>query len=314
MPQVASGVVYVDQALTDVSIRYTNKTFIAEQVFPILPVLKETGLVFKFDKENLRSPQTTLRGDYARSERVDYGLAQVPYGPLLEHSIEVPLSQRLLDMYQAPLQPEINATNTASEKLLIEKELGLSGFLSTAANFSASQYVTLSGGAQWSDYVNSKPFNDVQLGTTIVLKNSTMKPNTVVMGRQVYDQLVNHPNLTDRLKYTARATNEEITNAIGDLFGVKNVLIGEAIVNVAVEGGSDSLGFVWGKNVYLLYVTDTPAVESVSAGYHLTLKDKRFVDKWYEQAIKTEFVRANDFYTRFIMASECIYAIYNAVA
>jgi hypothetical protein len=314
MPQVQSGTAYVDQALTDVSIRYSNPTFIAEQVFPILPVPKETGLVFKFDKENLRAPQTSLRGDYARSERVDYGLTTVPYGPLLEHSMEVPISQRLLDMYQAPLQPEINATETATEKILIEKELGLANYLGTAGNFAAAQKVTLSGTAQWSDYTNSKPFTDIQVGVSAVLVNSTKKPNTVVLGRQVYDQLVNHPNVTDRLKYTARATNEEITNAIADLFGVQNVLIGEAVYNSAVEGAADSLGYIWGKNAYLLYVTPSPAVESVSAGYHLTLADKKFVDKWYEQAIKTEFVRANDFYTRFVMAAECIYCIYNAVA
>lgn len=314
MPQVNSGVAYVDQALSDVSIRYSNPMYIAEMVFPVLPVMKETGLIFKFDKENLRAPTTTLRGDYARSERVDYGLSTVPYGPLLEHSVEIPVSQRLLDMYQAPLQPEINATETATDKILIEKEVGLATYLATAANFSAAQYTTLSGTAQWSAYSTSNPFGDIQTGATTVLKNSTRAPNTVVLGRQVYDQLVNHPNVTDRLKYTARATNEEITNAIADLFGVQNVLIGAAVNNTAVEGAVDSLNFIWGKNAYLLYITNSPAVESVSAGYHLTLANKKFVDKWYEQAIKTEFVRANDFYTRFVMASECIYAIYNAVA
>lgn len=314
MPQVTTGIAYVDQALTDVSIRYSNSMFIAEQVFPNLAVPKETGVIFKFDKENLRAPQTSLRGDYARSERVDYGLSTVPYGPLLEHSIEVPVSQRLLDMYQAPLQPEINATNTASEKILIEKEVGLATYLQTAANFSASQYTTLSGTAQWSAYSTSNPFGDIQTGATTVLKNSTRAPNAVVLGRPVYDQLVNHPNVTDRLKYTARATNEEITNAIADLFGVQKVLIGNAVINTGAEGLADSLGFVWGKNAWLMYITDAPAVESVSAGYHLTLTGKKFVDKWYEQAIKTEFVRANDYYTRFVMASECIYAIYNAVA
>lgn len=310
MPAPQTG--FIDQALSDVSIRYSNDQFIAEKLFPVLPVDKETGLVFKFDKENLRAPQTSLRGDYARSERVDYGLSTVPYGPLLEHSLEVPISQRTLDMYQTPLQPETNATNTATEKLLIEKELGLANYLATSANF--TQKVTLSGTAQWNDYTNSKPLQDVQTGASVILKNSTKKPNTVAMGREVYDQLVNHPNLTDRLKYTARATNEEITNAIADLFGVQQVLIGEAVVNGAVEGAADSLGYVWGKNVYLLYVTQTPAVEEVSAGYHLTLNGKRFVDKWYEQPIKSQIVRANDFYTRFVMATECIYAIYNAVA
>lgn len=313
MPQVNTGTAYVDQALSDVSIRYSNDMYIATDIFPILEVPKETGVLFKFDKENLRAPQTTLRGDYARSERFDYGLSTVPYGPLLEHSAEIPVSQRLLDQYAAPLQPTVNATETATEKIWIEKELALATYLSTSANLVAGNFVTLAGATQWNTST-STPFNDIQAGATAVLQKSTKKPNVLVLGRQVYDGLINNSALVTRLQYVARATNQEMGNALADLFGVKKVLVGEGIANTAKEGQVDATSFIWGKNAYLLYVTESPAVESVSAGYHVTLKDKRFVDTWYEQPIKTQFVRANDFYSRFVMAAECIYGFYNAVA
>ncbi len=313
MPQVNTGTVYVDEQLSDVSIRYSNAQYIATDIFPNLVVPKETGLIGKFDKENLRAPQTTLRGDYARSERFDYSVSMVPYGPLLEHSAEVPISQRLLDQAEDPFDPQRNATETATEKIWIEKENGLAAFLSNSANLVAGNFVTLAGATQWSAST-STPLNDVQTGATIILGKTTKKPNVLVLGRQVYDGLINNQQIVARLQYVARATNQEMGNALADMFGVQKVFVGEAIANTAKEGQADTLGFIWGKNAYLLYVTDTPGKETVSAGYHVQLMDKQFVDTWYEQPIKTQFVRANDFYTRYVMAAECIYAFYNAVA
>lgn len=313
MPQVASGTVYVDQALTDVSIRYSNANYIWDQVFPMLNVKKETGLIGKFDKENLRAPQTSLRGDYARSERIDYGVSMVNYGPLLEHSIEVPLSQRLLDEAADPFDPQRNATETATEKIWIEKELGIAGFLSNSSNLVSGNFVTLAGATQWNTGT-STPFSDIQTGADTVLAKSTKKPNVLVLGRQVYSGLINNTALVTRLQYVARATNQEMGNALADLFGVEKVIVGEAIANTAAEGQADATGYIWGKNAYLLYVAPTPGKETVSAGYHIQLEGKMFVDAWYEQPIKTQFVRANDFYTRYVMAAECIYGFYNAVA
>lgn len=305
---------YKDPILTDISVRYSNSHFIAEMLFPNVTVEKETGYYFKFDKENLRkNPGGTKRGDYARANRVDYNLVSTAYGPLTERTLEMGIPKRVMDQYVAPLTPMSTATETVTEKVLLEKESDLATDLGSAAGL-VTQNVTLSGTAQWSDYTNSVPFGDIRTGISTIKQNALQTANVAAMGQQVFDKLVNHPNFVSRVQYTARADQATMANALADLIGVSKVFIGDAVQNTAGEGLADATSFVWGKNFWLMYVANVPAIETVSAGYHLVLNGGRFIDTWYEQAIKTTFVRFNDYYDRVIVAVEAIYAIYNAVA
>jgi len=304
--------VYRDPILTDVLTRYSNSNFIADQVFPTLPVTKETNYVFKFDKENLRSPVNSQRGLYDRAERVDFSLSQVATPALVERSLEIFLPWKIRNQAQAPLNVEVNFTNTVVEKLMIEKEAALASYLANTSN--VTQNTTLSGTSQWSDYTNSHPLVAMQSAADTVLQNSLHRPNVAVMGRQVFSQLINHPDITDRVKYTARADQATLANALADLIGVDRVLIGDASYNSAAEGATDSLGFIWGKHFWLMYVANLPALETVSAGYHLTIPSERYVDRWTEQERKGDVIRANDYYSRFVMAVEAMYLYKNAVA
>jgi len=308
----APNATYVQPLLTDVSIRYTNDSFIAPVVFPDLPVTKDIDKVFKFDKTNLRKPASTARDGFARANRIDYGLTQISTPPLVEASLEIGITNAVMDNYDAPLVPMVAATNTVTEQILIEKEYLLANFVFSSSNI--TQGTTLSGGTQWSTYASSNPFGDLQLARTTIKQNSGKNPNTLVLGRQVWDQLVNHPNVTDRIKYTARADQATIANALGDLFGFQNVIMGEAIYNSASPGNTDVLGFIWGKYALACYIAPLPALETVSLGYHLYRPSERYVDSWYEQPIKTTIVRCNDYYTRFLMAVEAGYLITAAVA
>ena len=55
--------VVVDPALSNVSIKYSNDTFIADQVFPTLSVTKQTGKFYVYDKSNLRVDKTAEQSD-----------------------------------------------------------------------------------------------------------------------------------------------------------------------------------------------------------------------------------------------------------
>jgi hypothetical protein len=124
--------------------------------------------------------------------------------------------------------------------------------------------------------------------------------------------LLNHPDLLDRVKYSQRGVMT--TDLLAGLFGIDNVLIGDAVNNTAQEGATDALGYIWGKNAILLHVAPAPGIRAVSAGYHFTLAGGRYIDRWTEQQNKGEFVRFNDYYDREFVATEAIYLIKNAVA
>lgn len=306
--------VYRDPILSDISIRYRNTKFIGEQVFPTLPVDKATNYVFTFDQTNLRKPVSTYRTGYARANRIDYGLTQVPIPALREASLEIGVTDDVKDMYQAPLQPMINATNTVAEQLLIEKEAAVIAALTSAQITQTTIYTSTN---QWNNYLSggtSNPLLDVQSASTSILTASLQTPNTMVMGRQVYDALLNHPQILDRIKYTNVATPGQVRQLLADFFQVEQVLVGESVVNTAGAGLAASLSLLWGKHAWLMYINTAPAIESITAGYTLYIPEKRYVDTWYEQERKTTIIRNNDYYTQYVMGAGCIYWFQNVVA
>lgn len=316
MPGINQG--YRSRLLTNVMIKYRNQEFIAEDVFPTLPVKKDLNWVFVFDKENLRAPKSTARGMYDRAERVDNNLKQVPLPPLIERALEQPVAWKFKNQADDPYDPMIDATNNVTEKIAIEKELALASYLSNSANVPYN--VTKSGTSQWSDYgttsgaFNSNPLKDAQLAKTSILLNGFNKPNTVAMGVNVLDWFTNHPVIVDRMKYTMTAFGDDTEGAIARALRVKKVLVGEAVYNTSQAGGTDSMSFIWGNHIWWFYVAETPALYTTTAGYHLIIPEERYVDSWTEVPIKSDLVRCNDYYTRYTFSPECIYAIYNVVS
>ena len=309
MPAYTIHSVYQDPLLTNVSVRYSNSELVADQVFPMVTVPKRTGFYFVYDKENLRAPKSTYRADFSRANRAEFSLTKTPFGPLLERSLEIGIPLDEINEQDAPLDLRVDSATTVTEKVMLEKEIHLANYLGNSANLTYS--VTKSGTSQWSDYSNSTPFTDIQTYRSAMIGN-TVTPNTIVMSQKVWDQLKNHPDLLERVKYSQLASIT--TGLLATLFEVDNVIIAKAVVNTAVEGQTDSLSYVWGKHAWLMYITPTPGVRQVSAGYHLTLQDGRYIDRWVEQAKKAEFVRFNDYYQTQVVAQEAIYGILSAVA
>lgn len=310
MANITPADVYVDVQLTDISVKYTNDEFLADQLFPIVNVKKKSGVYYTYDKSNLKRVDSK-RTAGARANRVEYGLTKTAYGPLTEHSLEEGVDWEEIQLAVDPLDPKIDAVNNISERLLIEKEAALSSLLATAGNLGGS--VTLSGTDQFSDYVNSDPFAKIATARLSVQKNALKPANTIFMGLDVWAILQNHPDLIDRVKYTNRKGLEAADLKV--LFpGIENVYIGNAMENTAKEGQDAVMAAIWGKHLWVAYVTKTPGIRQVSLGYTLTLEGFRYTDAWVEQQVKQDFVRVNDFYDQKIVAKECIYGILNAVA
>jgi hypothetical protein len=302
---------YVNPVLTETSIRYSNDAndFLAEEIFPVLPVSKKTGYIFKYDKSNLKTAGD-LRAPSARANRVDYGMTKVTYGPLVKHALEIDIDEDIMEMYDSPLEPQVDATMAVTEMFELNKEAALASYLATTANLGAS--VTLSGTSQWGDFVNSAPFTDIETGVATVIKTAAKTPNTILMGYPVWSKLKNHPDMLDRVKFSQLGTMTE--SLLSDLVQIPNVKVAKAVYNSAADGQTDVMAFVWGKHCWIMYITSSPALRSVTAGYTLSNPAFRRVDSWYEIWNTTTFVRVQDFYQQFAIAAECMYGIINAVA
>lgn len=297
---------FVNPLLTNISVSYSNTGFIADSVFPTVTVDKETGIYFvQDDKESLRTPADARRGEFSRANRVSNKLSEATYA-LEEKSLETPISERVMRNYSDPFDPKKNATNLVTQKLLLQKEIDLANTLATQAGTITDE------NSAW-----STPATDI-IGKARTARNAILlatgeDANTVVIGKPALDVILENTAVIERIKYTNRADEATILNALADFMGVSRVLIGKTVQNTAKEGQSASTSYVWGDNVTFLYVPEAAAIETPAAGYCLTLKDARYVDEWYEQDIKTTFVRANDFYDFKTVVPQAMYSYTDVV-
>lgn len=302
--------VFVDPLLTNVSIAYKNAKYIADLLFPVVEVDKKTGYYYVYDKSNLKKVNSQ-RAQFARANRVDFGLTKTAYGPLIERCLEGWVDYDILAQYDSPLDPRSDETENVTEIMQVNKETDLATSLASTAV--VTQNTTLSGTDQWSDFTNSDPFDDITVAIDTVKKACLQTPNTFVVGAEVWTKLRNHPDLLDRLPViNAKTLTPENMKLLFPEFS--NVIIADAVYNTADEGAADSLSFIWGKNAWVMYVEPNPRIKSISAGYTLTLKGARSVDRWDEPANKREVVRVNDYFEQKLVATAAIYLIKNAVA
>lgn len=296
---------FVSPLLTDVFVGYSNSSYIAGQLFPTVTVDKETGLYFVRDKENLRAPADARRGEFSRSNRVTNLLSQATY-TLEEKSLETPISERVMKNYSNPFDPKKNATMLVADKLMLDKEKDL--YTSILAVASGANTIDASNG--WST-ISTDIVGQIRTGRNYIQTSTGKKANTCVISKLSLDSLLKNTAFLDSIKYTQVVNEQALRTAIAAYFDVQNVLIADSIENTAKEGQTDVTAYVWSDVCILAYVNPTPSIEQTSAGYHIQLRDAAYVDEWYEQEIKTTFVRANDFYDNKIVDTTALYIITN---
>jgi len=297
----------IDPLLTKLSVAYKNAEYIAEQILPVLPTTKVTGMYYVYDKENLRTSQS-LRGMGSPANEVGYGVSKSTPFVCLDHALKELVPNELKEQAETPMNPEVDATENVTEKLLVEREQALATYMASSSNL--TNYTTLSGTSQWSDYENSDPIGDIETGIESVRSKVLHAANTLVLGQQAWNKLKHHPDLIERIKYGG--FGKMSTQALADLLDLDKVIIGSAGYESAKEGQASSLSYIWGKHAWLIYVPKRPGIKEVSFGYYFQYK--KSVDKWYDQDREGTFVRVHDFFTKEIITVDAAYLIKNAVA
>lgn len=274
MPQPSINSVHVDAILTNMSVAYLQKqeNFIADKVFPIVPVDKKSDKYFVYTKNDWFRDEAQRRADGTESAGSGYNLTTGTYSADV-FAFHKDVGDQTVANADAPLNPLREATEFVTHRLLLRRELQfVTDFFTTgiwADDVTGVSGTPTSGQTkQWSDYSSSDPINDIEAAKSEVLSNTGMEPNTLVLGYEVFRQLKNHPDLVDRIKYTSSQTITE--DMIAAMFDVDRVLVAKAVKATNNEGAAEAYGFAYGKAALLAYVAPSPGLLTPSAGYQFS--------------------------------------------
>lgn len=255
--------VHVNAALTQIAVAHfqTQTTSVFDKVFPIVNVSKQSDSFHKWSLEDLTRIEAQERGPGAVAAEAGIGLSQQTYS-CLQYALRSPIEDEMRDNADDAVDPErakamYLATNIAAR---LEKKWA-------AAYFTTGVWDTdLTLGTKWSAG-GSSPILDIHQQITSMRRKTGYKPNTLVLGPDTFDVLINHADIIDRIKHTSRDVPMEST--LASLFRVSRVLVGDMMETSSAEGAASATqaDILDSDAALLCYSAPSPSRDLPSAGY-----------------------------------------------
>ena len=253
----------VDPVLTNMLVSYMqdDSRFVADKVFPIVPVDKDSGTYYIFDKKYWFTDglEPRVPGDaYAK------GLMGVSTDTFTtaQFAKAIPIADEVRRNSQVPMDLETAAVQMLAGQIMIRRERAFSAAWMITGVWGTTKSVT----SKWSDYSASDPAGDILLGMDTISDSTGKEANALVMGKIVRSALVNHPDMIDRIKYNQSATMGNVENALASILGVAYFLVSKASYNTANLGQSASNSAIVDDDALLCHVDPAAGLFGASAG------------------------------------------------
>lgn len=252
--------------------------YVGRGIFPALPVASPSGMYNKWVRGDFlrRGGKKLANGEAPPVEGFATGSGNYSvdsWGVSSAYTARDLAEGRRAGIGEGTLRT--NKTNFVTSKGMLELEIKVATLAQTAGNWSntvagvASGFVVGTNFLQWNQAA-SQPVEDVIYWKEKMRLTSGYAPNKMVIPIQIWNTLRSNAELLSRITYSGtmdRPTQVSL-NQVKALFGIQNILIAEGVYNTAVEGQADSFSYIWGKTIWMGYVTDAPSVDTPSAGYN----------------------------------------------
>jgi hypothetical protein len=262
---------YVKPLLTDLAIKYKNADmkYIADQVCPFVPVETQEGQYRSFAKKNYYTLVDNERGATDTAKEINWTVTLSAYN-CGDKAVRFFLTDSELRNQQnqgqngaAALDITEEITQVLTAKIFQKREKRIANLFFTAGSYDSTNKIQLTGDDKWSGYSTSDPIANLLTGYRACM----IPPNTLIVGPAVYDVLVQHSKILQRI--TGGATSINPANVtpemLAAIFRVKRVLVGEAMYDSTPNKPSTfTKANIWGKHALLAYITETPSTLDAS--------------------------------------------------
>ncbi|MCX6148336.1 MAG: hypothetical protein NTW25_13965 [Candidatus Kapabacteria bacterium] len=297
----------IDPVLTCISQGYSNNSFVAEHLFPMITVSKLKGKVPIFSKDAF-IVRDTLRAVRADSNRIPPSSFDLVSFETKERDVEMAIDyieeEETIDF--ASYENQITKQLVDSVSLAKEKEAA--DLAQSTSNYITALKKVLLSTEAFDDYASATdPLSIIKDGMNAVRARIAKYPNTMVMGAKTFNALSRHPKILDKIKYVG--IGKATIDIIKELTDIPNIHVGLSVYT------DDGIAFsdVWSDNIVLAYIDQNESGKrsefNPSYGYTFQRQSMPEVDTYYENGGKVKVIRYTDNYGLKVTASDAAYLI-----
>lgn len=258
-------ITHVDALLTDFAIGFRPTGFIADQIFPLVDVPKQSDIFAIFEQEDRFRQWTDDRapGDMANEVRMRVSSAQF-YCP--NHALSSTIPDELIANADEIFRQQVEEGRTSHilDALMINWEKRVADQTFSTAGVGSSAAVASAWTA--SAIGDSDPVGDINTAIDNVQDATGYRPNRMIMGGVAYRLARRHNDVI------AKTTNPNFDNALpgaypgtaelANLFDLEQVVVGDAFFNQAQENLSLDLSRIWGPDVCVYFNDPNPRFDT----------------------------------------------------
>jgi len=220
--------------------------FVAQDLFPDVPVPKQSNRYYIIDPDSWLRIADTRRAPKTRPNRIEFKVSSDGYFAD-NYALAGEIAKEDLANADQALNIRENTAAVVLQGLLQDLEVRVANIVTSATNVGSGVTV----GSKWSDLTNSNPLVDVTTAHAFIRQQTGLVANTLVVDEDTFQILRRHSKLLELYKYTTGGLLGD--GQIAAAMGVQRILHGRAITNRALEGAAGSIVNVWGNNALLAY-------------------------------------------------------------
>lgn len=232
--------------------------YVGRRLFPQFNTGEQSANYYVLDQANALNFPTNIQrapgSAYTRSKMTisDDTFATREYGH--EESVD----DRERKKYAIAINADIAAVRRATAIILFNQELRIKN------KATGGSVPTATPSTKWNRALAGDPISDVDAAKTAIHKGCGMEANTMLVNRDVFNELKEHPKVLDKIKYSERGI--VTADILAAVFGVQQFLIAGVLYNSANEGQTLSAAYLWSDSVILAHVETAQDLQAPNFG------------------------------------------------
>ncbi len=272
MPIIVSnptaGDVHVSRPLTNFSQKWLQdqSAYVGLAAMPNLPVTFQFDQYTEFSRADFFRDVAEERADGTESSGSGFTLSRSPYAAKVwAHHKDV------TDRQRSNQDPEINlersATQYVTQVLMTRREREFSDAYMGGSIWGTDENVDWNVGGD-------DPVTGVRAALQTVHGNTGLRPNKMCLSRTAYDTLLDNDDILARIGLAAGATTSLPALAqralLAQIFELDTIHVMDSVFNSAVEGATESTGFVAPDNCLVYYAPNSVGLDEPTAGLQMS--------------------------------------------
>jgi len=257
----------IDQRLTTVAQAITNEDFISDKIFPIVKVAKPSGNIAQLSNDHLRIFDGRRSNQDVDPHMVEWGIGDDLTYKIQHYDYDFTITDLMYDEFELPFQAQANGTMFLKNIELMRKEANSAEMLSNASVLTN----TATPSTLW-DVASSDPLGDMETAAEAIRAKIGRRPNYAITNSAVISKLKNHPDFLARISGVQKNfSTADVIDIIKNFLNIKEVYVGSAIYESAIEGQTSSRGDLWQDDFLLYWKPNTGSLWVPSFGYRFEI-------------------------------------------